>query len=194
MAPLVALGEETGTTFLVVCHTNKRKGASGRDRIADSADLWDISRSVLMMGWAEEQGARYISNEKNNYACLQETILFTIDGEGMAEECGHSWKRDKEFMQEVAISTSAPKRDGCKAWVLGELNRNQGRISVKTLEEAATREGYTAITLRRAKDDLKKDGRIKYKPEYKNGEKTYFMEIVQGGLFREIPEDGDAPF
>lgn len=50
MAPLVALGEEAGTSFIVVCHSNKRKGASGRDRIADSADLWDIARSVLMAG------------------------------------------------------------------------------------------------------------------------------------------------
>lgn len=31
---------------MVICHTNKRKGAFGRDRIADSADLWDIARSV----------------------------------------------------------------------------------------------------------------------------------------------------
>ncbi len=42
-AQLIAIGEDINTTALIVCHTNKRKGACGRDRIADSADIWDIS-------------------------------------------------------------------------------------------------------------------------------------------------------
>ena len=54
MAPLISLGEECGTTFLIICHTNKRKGAYGRDRIADSADLWDVCRSVMMAGYTED--------------------------------------------------------------------------------------------------------------------------------------------
>lgn len=95
MAPLISLGEETGTTFIVVCHTNKRPKASGRDRIADSADLWDVSRSVLMAGYTEDQGVRYLSNEKNNYTTLQETLLFTIDNSGQAHAEGTSWKRDR---------------------------------------------------------------------------------------------------
>ncbi len=83
MALSLAWGEECGTTFLIICHTNKRKGAYGRDRIADSADLWDVCRSVMMAGYTEEQGVRYLSNEKNNYEQLHgETILFTIDGDG----------------------------------------------------------------------------------------------------------------
>ena len=36
MAPLISIGEEINTTALIVSHTNKRKGAYGRDRIADS--------------------------------------------------------------------------------------------------------------------------------------------------------------
>ena len=59
LAPLIALGEETGTTFIIVCHSNKRKDAWGRDRIADSADLWDISRSVIMCGTTEDDETRY---------------------------------------------------------------------------------------------------------------------------------------
>lgn len=46
--PLIGLGEECGTTFLIVVHTNKRQGVYGRNRIADSADVWDIARSVLI--------------------------------------------------------------------------------------------------------------------------------------------------
>ena len=99
LAPLAALGEETGCTFLVVCHTNKRKGASGRDRISDSSDLWDISRSVLMAGFTGERDERYIANEKNNYAERQKTVLFRIDN-GFPKFVGYSDKRDLDFVQD----------------------------------------------------------------------------------------------
>ena len=143
MAPLISLGEETGTTFLVICHTNKRKGAWGRDRIADSADLWDVSRSVLMAGYTEDQGVRYLSNEKNNYAELQETVLFTIDGSGQAQAEGTSWKRDREYTQDSAANTSAPKREDCKAWILNALESAGGALPSKDLESNAKSAGYS---------------------------------------------------
>lgn len=162
MAPLISLGEETGTTFLVVCHTNKRPKASGRDRIADSADLWDVSRSVLMAGYTEDQGVRYLSNEKNNYAQLQETLLFTIDNNGQAQAEGTSSKRDREYTLEAAVSISAPKRDDCKEWILNELDEAGGAMPSKELESNAKLAGYSFRTLRRAKDELKQTGAVKY--------------------------------
>ena len=49
MTSLIKLGEKYGTTFILVMHTNKRdKIGSFRDKLSDSADLWDIARSV---GW-----------------------------------------------------------------------------------------------------------------------------------------------
>lgn len=158
LAPLVALGEEVGTCFLIICHTNKRKGASGRDRIADSADLWDISRSVLMMGYTESQGIRYLSNEKNNYTSLQETVLFSINGDGQVQSEGRSWKRDRDFMAEAATASSAPKRDDCKEWVLAELDAAGGLISSEKLQNKAELAGFSFATLRRAKEELKKSG------------------------------------
>lgn len=162
MAPLIQLGEECGTTFLVICHTNKRKGAFGRDRIADSADLWDISRSVLMAGYTDEQGIRYLSNEKNNYSQLQETMLFSIDDDGQIITTGSTWKRDREFMQEAAVQRSAPCRDDCKDFILNAIDEHGGNISSKELEQLAKDAGYTSRTFRRAKDDIKNDGQIAY--------------------------------
>lgn len=100
MSTLTALGEETGCTFLVVCHSNKRRGAFGRDRISDSSDLWDIARSVIMAGYAEGKEIRYLSNEKNNYAKLQKTVLFSIGENGLPKFEGYSDKRDREFLLE----------------------------------------------------------------------------------------------
>lgn len=191
MAPLISLGEETGTTFLVVCHTNKRPKASGRDRIADSADLWDVSRSVLMAGYTEDQGVRYLSNEKNNYAQLQETVLFTIDQDGQAQVEGTSWKRDREYTQEAAVSTSAPKRDDCKEWILQELDEAGGAMPSKDLESKAKAAGYSFRTLRRAKDELKQAGTVKYFQT--GGAKDKVWHIQKVG-FAKLPDDTPTPW
>lgn len=191
MAPLISLGEEYGTTFLVVCHTNKRKGAYGRDRIADSADLWDIARSVIMAGFTEDQGIRYLSNEKNNYTELQETILFSIDQDGLIQREGTSWKRDKDYMADAAVATSAPKRDDCKEYILHALDEAGGSMKTKDLEEQAKEAGYSYRTTRRAKDDLKKNGDIKYFQTGSAKEKTWYIEKVK---FSETPEDFTGPF
>lgn len=192
MAPLISLGEETGTTFIVVCHTNKRKGAFGRDRIADSADLWDVSRSVMMAGYTEDQGIRYLSNEKNNYCDLQETLLFTIDSDGQAQAEGTSWKRDREYTQESAANVSAPKREDCKDWVLHELDEAGGAMPSKDMDDKATLAGYSFRTLRRAKEDLKKTGEIKYFQTGGGKEKTWH--IQKASVFTELPDDTETPW
>ena len=48
--PLKSLSTKYHLATLISMHTNKRPGVSGRGRLADSSDLWDIARSVLMMG------------------------------------------------------------------------------------------------------------------------------------------------
>lgn len=193
MAPLISLGEECGTTFLVVCHTNKRKGASGRDRIADSADLWDVARSVLMAGYTDEQGVRYLSNEKNNYEQLQQTILFTIDRNGQAQPSGTTWKRDRDYMVDNAFSVSAPKREDCKDWILAELEASGGSMYSDDLKNTAEQAGYSFRTLDRAKSELKEAKKIKYIAEgsAKGGNRRW---IVQRCGFTELPEDIQIPF
>ena len=166
MASLITLGEETGTTFLVVCHTNKRKGAAARDRISDSADLWDIARSVIMVGMTEESGVRYLSNEKNNYTGLQKTKLFSIDDNARVCVCGTTWKRDREYVQETLVATSAPKREDCKEFILSVLGKCGGTAKTADLQQLALDEGYATATITRAKDALKKEDRIHY---YKTG-------------------------
>ena len=191
MAPLISLGEECGTTFLVVCHTNKRKGAWGRDRIADSADLWDIARSVIMGGKTEENGIHYFSNEKNNYARLQETVLFRINEDEQIIKVGTSWKRDREYMQEAAIATSAPKREDCKAYILHALDEAGGTMKTNELEQKAKAAGYASKTIRNAKDELRASGEIRHLQTGNRKEKTWYTEKVG---FIELPEDFPLPF
>lgn len=58
LSPLIGYGEKYGTTFLIIEHANKQSGVWGRKRIADSADIWDISRSVIMAGETNEAGGK----------------------------------------------------------------------------------------------------------------------------------------
>lgn len=186
LAPLIALGEETGCVFLVVAHTNKRQRASGRDRIADSADFWDISRFMLMAGIDTETGLHYLSQEKSNYGELQKTKLFSIDNDGIIHGEGETWKRDREFQADKENAASPSTRDDCKQWILEQLGQNGNRIPTARLDQAAKDDGYSNATLRRAKDALKTDGEIRYTSTGNGkGKKEWYIERI-------IP--GEPPF
>lgn len=197
MAPLIAIGEDINTTALIVCHTNKRKGAYGRDRIADSADIWDIARSVMMAGFTEDQGIRYLSNEKNNYAPLQETILFSIDGDEQIHKEGTSWRRDREYVLGAEHSKSSPMREDCKAFLMKVIQEAGGAMPTTDLEEKAKLAGYSFTAVRKAKQDLKKDGAVKYFQTGSPKEKVWNIQALvepEGGGFEELPDDTETPF
>lgn len=195
LAPLITLGEDMGVTSLIVCHTNKRKGAYGRERISDTSDLWDISRSVLMAGYTNDQNMRYLSNEKNNYTQLQQTMLFSINESGLIVPEGTTWKRDAEFIQEKAAQKIAPVRDDCKEFIIDTLKAAGGSMKTKGLEEKATLVGYSGITLRRAKDELKKENRVEYfqTGSAKKGDRIWYITLSSNN-FIELPEDTVTPF
>lgn len=176
LAPLMALGEQVGTAFLLVCHTNKRAGAWGRTRLADSADLWDAARSVLMIGDAGD-GRRYLSQEKNNYGPLQPTRLYTFSDSGLLVPAGLTQKRDREF-QLQAQPSAAPKREGCKEFLLQKLEENGGSLPAKELEELAREEGYTKTTVRHSKGELKDSGFLRFRQECVGREKRWWVESL----------------
>lgn len=119
--PLIGLGEEYGTTFLIVVHTNKRQGTYGRNRIADSADVWDIARSVLITGTTTDNKTRYLSHEKSNYGEPGETVLYTIE-DGIAIFKDSCDKHDADFVKERDLSTyQAPQRHDAEKFILDYL-------------------------------------------------------------------------
>ena len=178
LAPLISLGEEYGTAFLLVCHTNKRAGAWGRTRLADSADLWDAARSVWMMGDAGN-GKRYLSQEKNNYGELQPTQLYTFSDTGMLLPAGVTHKRDREFQLETQ-PRQAPKREGCKEAILALLEQHGGEMPVKEMDAEMEEMGYSYRTIQRAKTDYKAEGILKFERTDKKG--NWFW-MVRSGHF-----------
>ncbi len=157
--PLVGLGEKYGTTFLIIVHTNKQAGLWGRKRIADSADIWDIARSVLIAGEVND-GLRYISQEKSNYGPLAQTVLFRLDS-GKVEFEGYTNKKDKDYVTAATAATyQAPAREDAKAFILDYLK--DGEKETADLDGMMKAQGVSGKTLERAKAELKKEGLITY--------------------------------
>lgn len=79
MTSLNALCEKYDVTFLIIMHTNKRENIeSARNKVSDSADIYDFARSVLMVGKISKE-ERFVSLEKKNLngpSDPDETILW----------------------------------------------------------------------------------------------------------------------
>lgn len=155
---LIKYGEKYGCTFLIIVHTNKQSNVWGRKRIADTADLWDAARSVLIAGETGEDNIRYISHEKCNYGPTGETVLFSIEG-GAVKFNGYSGKKDREYVNARFTIQRDIKREAAKDFILGYLEN--GAVKVKDLDVAAKAAGYSDTGIKRAKAELKSEGLVK---------------------------------
>ncbi|MBR2592526.1 MAG: AAA family ATPase, partial [Oscillospiraceae bacterium] len=164
MRSLIEWGKSYGTTFLIVMHTNKQLNVWGRNRMADSADLWDIARCVWMVGDADDQGMKYLSHEKSNYGRTGKTMLFRNDG-GQPEFKGWTDKKDREFVLEAAKKRNESRNgssisDVCGA-IISELADHPDGMPIRDLDELLQQIGYSAWAIKRAKAELKDGNKIR---------------------------------
>lgn len=159
MAKLHVYGKNYGATFLIIMHTNKQQNVWGRTRLADSADIWDIARSVLICGEADSKShLKYLSQEKSSYGKLSQTVLFRIEG-NTAAYAGYTEKRDRDYVREASKTrVTAPEREAATRFIL-EYLQDHGEVPVGELDAAAVANGFSEHTLRRAKEQLKADGK-----------------------------------
>lgn len=179
LSPLAALGEKYGTTFIIVMHTNKKQGVWGRTRCADSADIWDIARSVLIVGHTGEGEVHYLSHEKSNYGEQKSTILYEIN-DGLIEFKGSTTKRDREYVSEYAQAMrTAPAKAEAKEIIMNLLGDGEEH-RVSEIDDAVKASGISEHTMRRAKAELKTDAQIKYRCEGYGKQKTFFVRRTNG--------------
>lgn len=165
MRNLIELGETYGTTFIIVMHTNKQSNVYGRQRMADSADLWDIARSVLMIGEADENGLKYLSHEKSNYGRTGKTLLFRNDN-GNPTFWDWTDKKDRDFVLEAAEKRNNQRNPERKNEIvniiMSELERNPEGIPAQDINKLLSDLGYGQNIIKEVKAGLKESGRIKY--------------------------------
>lgn len=187
ISELTQLGEKYGTAFLLIMHTNKRDRASGRGRIADSADLWDGARSVLMAGLTDIDGQYYLSHEKSNYSELSDTIIFSRLDTGVLRMVGVSHDRDADYVLLRAAArkgknSSSQKIDECKAAILECLDQCNDPMSMSDLSYQLEIKGYSKAAIRQAKHELRKDNIVALHNEgFGDTKKWYICRIVTDG-------------
>lgn len=189
IAPLSALAEKYGTAIVIIAHSNKRSDAADRGRLADSADIWDGARSVIMVGRTAD-GLRYAAQEKSNYSKLAETVLFTINGDGIASYYGTSKKHDRDFVAErTDQKRNAPARDDAREQLLEALRNAGGSMQSDELKNFADAASITPSMLRRVKSDMRKEGLIDYVVEGKAGKGQGTRTVVKLVEQCERPEE-----
>lgn len=156
--PLVALGTETGTTMIIVMHTNKMSDRSGRGRFADSSDIFDIARSAFLLG-KTKNGSLYLDHAKSNYAPLNKTVLYMLVDQ-VPKFLGSTEKKDWDFVHEKRLERSAPARDEAKQMIL-DLLEDQGEMNIKDLNTSLKEAGISDKTIRNAKEDLNSTKKVK---------------------------------
>ena len=174
--PLIGYGEKYGVTPMIMMHTNKRENAFGRNKLADSSDIWDISRNVFVVGKTGEKDIRYMSHEKINNAPEQNTVLFTIE-DGVPKYRGMTTKKDFDFTTRKSYERAGKgAKEEAEELVLDYLK--DGEKEASDLDEYASALSISSRTLQRAKAELRKKGLIGYRQEGNNDNKRRYVYLI----------------
>lgn len=167
LKPLGYISSKYNLPILIVMHTNKRSGESGRDKMADSSDIWDQARSVMMCGFDEDKN-RYISLEKSSYTDHMEvpTVIFSLE-DGNVHFVSMTYKKMKDFVKdardqrkESTLLERPTKKQECANDILWLLNENDGMCPGEILINTMQEHGYSNKTIRTAREELQKAGFI----------------------------------
>jgi len=166
MRCLIEWGKRYHTTFLIVMHTNKLQNVWGRARMADSADLWDIARSILMVGDAGEDDLKYLSQEKSNYGKTGQTMLFKNEN---GNPTFSRWVdlKDRDFVLADAKKRNENKQhndaEDVENMILSILEEYPDGLYTSELDSLILETGYKRWTINKAKSQLSKVKKIRYK-------------------------------
>ena len=168
LLPLKAIAAAQRCAVLLVMHSNKKMGVSGRARLADSSDIWDMARSVLMMGRSNSDGKIYLSHEKSSYSRPQQTVLLHIedvelDGVRTAQAVfdGYTDKKDADFIKEPRVRQAQTKEDTRDAILNVLADSRLGSMASPQLKSEVMREiGCSEGTYNRAYGELVKSGKV----------------------------------
>ena len=169
LLPLKALCAKHGCAALISMHTNKRANVSGRARLADSSDIWDIARSVLMMGRDKNSEKLYLSHEKSSYSAPARTALLHIEQaqvEGVKTAVAvfdsRTDKKDADFVEERRVRTAQTKEDTAQT-ILDILSESKTASmgSEELRAEVLKQTNCSSRTFDYARAELKRAGKIK---------------------------------
>ena len=158
--------------------------------LADSSDIWDIARSVLMMGRDKNSEKLYLSHEKSSYSAPARTALLHIEQaqvEGVTTAVAvfdsRTDKKDADFVEERRVRTAQTKEDTAQA-ILNVLAESKlGSMPSTQLRAEVMKEmGCSEPTYKRAYANLVKTKEItKYQLSQKDGTRSWFTRLDHCG-------------
>ena len=168
VTPIRSKARQAGFAAIFVMHSNKKAQVAGRARLADSSDLWDMARSVLMLGNSKNDGKVYVSHEKSSYAAQAETVLFTkesatVEGvrTGKAVFDSTTDKKDADFVFETRVRIAQTKEDASAAIMNALAESSTASMASAQLKSEIMKEtGCSERTYKQAYSDLVKSGNI----------------------------------
>lgn len=178
---LLGYGEKYHVTTLIVCHTNKRSGVGDRNRLADSADIWDLARNALAVGKTPNEGIRYISHEKCSGFLQSKTVLFQITG-NRAVFHSTSPYRDKYYQDFTDYKKPAPTKEACIDRIVSFLAEAEEPVPVSELNEHLEAFGFKGGTISVCKTELSKAKRIRIFSKgngTENSPKAHYAELLK---------------
>lgn len=176
---LAKLSEKYGTTFLIICHTNKRENASGRNRISDSSDLYDAARSVLVVGATGQENVRYLSHEKSNYSLMQDTLLVSLEG-GKVTLCGTTKNKDRDYVLcGGGKKLRNPVLEKCMLEYVEVLRQHNGTWDSEKVKQALYAAHFGKSVVQKAVHALKVCGLIAQGPVGGNSDRKWVARIVE---------------
>lgn len=175
---LIGYGETYGVTSIIICHSNKRNGVSGRDRMSDSSDIWDIARCVLAVGTTPDDKIRYISQEKISDFVGSPTVLFKI-ADSIPVYHARSEYHDQFYQQERMKLYPAQKRDDCIRLIIEYLQRTEGGTPVKDLDSYLKANNCSEDVIRRSKETLRNEGKIQMRQTGYGKDKRWYISLTK---------------
>ena len=197
LLPLKAMAAAQQCAVLLVMHSNKKQGVSDRKRLADSSDIWDMARSVLMMGRSNSDGKIYLSHEKSSYSRPQQTVLLHIedvelDGVRTAQAVfdGYTDKKDADFIKEPRVRQAQTKEDTRDAILNVLADSRLGSMASPQLKSEVMREiGCSERTYKSAYAELVKAGDIGKRPiRQRDGTNKWYSFLYQGETGCTLPK------
>ena len=180
---LMAMTKKYEVTILLIMHSKKNASSGGRDRLADSSDIFDGVRQVLMVGKTDEEGIKYVAPDKANLSEQAPTILFEQVDHGLPKLVGFSNQNDGDYLdarRNRSKSKGVSKLDQACTFILNELSRvaPEGLTFEEILKTGGGK--HAKQTLTDARTYLINDNRIEKVTESRGkgkGTKVYYRLI-----------------
>jgi hypothetical protein len=185
LSPLKTLAEDTGVAVLLCMHFNKDETKSFLLRVTGSLAFVELPRITWgIVPDPKDPNRRLMLLHKTNitptnlpgYAF---NIIGTENGHHKLVWCEDRPQTNLEDLMPGRRRAQVGKVDDVITWLCEDVLGDGEEHLERDIGKAAELQGFSRATYRRAKDQLKDQGKIKFRPEGFGSDKQWWMRLTQ---------------